>query len=426
MPYEGKQGGYDCYTPSMFYTREDAEFFSKEFEESLKEAIRSGIKDVDEGPWTEIFIKKVKQCKRKPGYLSEWIDGYERESGTGAKRTASKQSSGGQKVDEKEAVPQAVGNDDASKKQRNSSRRGESNSVDVFERSFEPRDRDKAVRSRNKAKQDSVNLSKKERELIKRWEEEIEKAKEKFATLYGAKIRNNEYTLLYKTTENDGIESIYGVDVNRGWLSDAEYNRVVWICHALLLFYQIECGRYSDALKTRDKKAPSRPFEEVIERMKKDAALYESAQEGLPEERRVKGLEMSVKTLRKYVSLFEENDGIPESRRGKNESSTFTQFPQIGIEMLDYGGKCLERADGYCSVEEMCRHVNGVILPRVYESSRFVAVHEETPDAGKVDDNEETPDDGKDGKEKHEVNEESSGDTRKEGGGKEEESSRCS
>ena len=77
MHCEGKKWGYDCYTPSMFNTREDAELFAKEFEESLKEAILSGIEDVDESPWTEIFVKKVKQCTRKPGYLSKWIDDYE-------------------------------------------------------------------------------------------------------------------------------------------------------------------------------------------------------------------------------------------------------------------------------------------------------------------------------------------------------------
>ena len=154
IPREGNKWGYDCYTPSMFNTREDAELFSKEFEESLKDAIHSGIKDVDEHPWTEIFVKKVKQFTRKPGYLSKWITDDEGVSGTGAKRTASKQSSGGQKVDAKEAVPQAVGNDDASKKQRHSSRRGGNNGGNLLEWSFTLRERDKAAHVREVGKQE--------------------------------------------------------------------------------------------------------------------------------------------------------------------------------------------------------------------------------------------------------------------------------
>ena len=336
IPCKGHKWGYDCYTPSMFFTKADAELFSNEFKQSLQAAIQTGIKDISEHPWIAIFIEKVKQCRHKPEHVSKWIADYEGKSGTSAKRTASKQTGGGEEVEEEGEVPRAVGNDDASKKQRNSGRLGGNNGGSVLGRSFTLRDRDKVAHVREKGKQELAILNTNEREEQEKLITNLQNAQEKFTTLYGAKQSNHQYTLLYKTTENDGIESIYGKDVNRGWLTDAEYNRVAFICDALLCFYKTECEQFKDALNTGNK-APCRPFDEVIESMKKDVALYESAQEELPEEKRVKGLEMSVTTLRKYVKLFEENDGIPESRKGKKDRSTLTQFPQIGIEMLDYG-----------------------------------------------------------------------------------------
>ena len=111
-----------------------------------------------------------------------------------------------------------------------------------------------------------------------------------------------------------------------GWLSDAEYNLVAFVTESLRCFYHFECEQYSDALKT-GKKVPCRPFDEAAERTKKDAELYLSGREKLPEEKRVTSLAMSVKTLRKYVKLLEENDGIPEDRRGKN--STNHEFTEV-------------------------------------------------------------------------------------------------
>ena len=91
IPCEGYKWGYDCHTPSMFNSKEDAELFSKEFKESLTAAIQSNTQDISEHPWTGIFIEKVKNSRCVPKYVSEWIEGYEEKSGTGAKRTASKQ-----------------------------------------------------------------------------------------------------------------------------------------------------------------------------------------------------------------------------------------------------------------------------------------------------------------------------------------------
>ena len=75
----------------MFTSKEDAKLFSNEFKESITAAIQRGTQDISEHPWTGIFIEKVKQCTRKPEYVMEWITDYEGKSGTGAKRTASKQ-----------------------------------------------------------------------------------------------------------------------------------------------------------------------------------------------------------------------------------------------------------------------------------------------------------------------------------------------
>ena len=69
----------------MFTSKQDAKLFSNEVKESLQAAIQTGIKDISESPWTGIFIEKVKQCRHKPEYVSEWIADYEGKSGTGAK-----------------------------------------------------------------------------------------------------------------------------------------------------------------------------------------------------------------------------------------------------------------------------------------------------------------------------------------------------
>ena len=69
----------------MFTSKEDATLFSEQFKHSVTAAIQRGTQDISESPWTGIFIEKVKQCTRKPPYLSEWIADYERKSGTGAK-----------------------------------------------------------------------------------------------------------------------------------------------------------------------------------------------------------------------------------------------------------------------------------------------------------------------------------------------------
>ena len=69
----------------MFTSKQDAKLFSNEFKESVTAAIQRGTQDISESPWTGIFIEKVKQCRHKPEYVSEWIADYEGKSGTGAK-----------------------------------------------------------------------------------------------------------------------------------------------------------------------------------------------------------------------------------------------------------------------------------------------------------------------------------------------------
>ena len=69
----------------MFTSKQDAERFSNDFKQSLTAAIQRGTQDISEHPWTGIFIEKVKQCRHKPEYVSEWIADYEGKSGTGAK-----------------------------------------------------------------------------------------------------------------------------------------------------------------------------------------------------------------------------------------------------------------------------------------------------------------------------------------------------
>ena len=112
--------------------------------------------------------------------MSEWIADYERKSGTGAKRTASKQTGGGEEVEEEGEVPQAVGNDDAPKKQRKSDRLGANNGDNALERSFTLRDRDKAAHVREIGKQELAILSTNEPQKRERNERE---AKEKFDEL---------------------------------------------------------------------------------------------------------------------------------------------------------------------------------------------------------------------------------------------------
>ena len=69
----------------MFTSKQDAERFSEQFVQSIQDIRKAGIKDISESPWTGIFIEKVKQCRHKPEYVSEWIADYEGKSGTGAK-----------------------------------------------------------------------------------------------------------------------------------------------------------------------------------------------------------------------------------------------------------------------------------------------------------------------------------------------------
>jgi len=164
MPCKGHKWGYDCHTPSMFNSKEDAERFSNEFEQSLTAAIQRGIKNISEHPWIAIFIEKVKQCRHKSEYVSKWITDYEGKSGTGAKRTASKQTGGGEEVEEEGEVPRAVGNDDASKKQRNSGRRGGNKGGNLLEWSFTLRERDKAAHVREVGKQELAISSTNEEE----------------------------------------------------------------------------------------------------------------------------------------------------------------------------------------------------------------------------------------------------------------------
>ena len=59
-----------------------------------------------------------------------------------------------EEVEEEGEVPRAVGNDDASKKQRNSGRHGDNNGGNVLEWSFTLRDRDKAAHVREIGKQE--------------------------------------------------------------------------------------------------------------------------------------------------------------------------------------------------------------------------------------------------------------------------------
>ena len=89
--FEDDRKRHDCYTPTIFTSKQDAERFLGEFVQSIKAALQRGTQDISEHPWTGIFIEKVKQCTRKPEYVMEWITDYEGNSGTGAKRTASKQ-----------------------------------------------------------------------------------------------------------------------------------------------------------------------------------------------------------------------------------------------------------------------------------------------------------------------------------------------
>ena len=83
--FEDDRKRHDCYTPTMFTSKQDAKLFSNEFKESVTAAIQRGTQDISESPWTGIFIEKVKQCRHKPEYVSEWITDYEGKSGTGAK-----------------------------------------------------------------------------------------------------------------------------------------------------------------------------------------------------------------------------------------------------------------------------------------------------------------------------------------------------
>ena len=52
------------------------ERFLGEFVQSIKASLQRGTQDISEHPWTGIFIEKVKQCKRKPEYVMEWITDY--------------------------------------------------------------------------------------------------------------------------------------------------------------------------------------------------------------------------------------------------------------------------------------------------------------------------------------------------------------
>ena len=69
----------------MFNSKKDAEAFIADFIQSIKAAIQSNTRDISEHPWTGIFVEKVKQCRHKPEYVSEWITDYEGKRGTGAK-----------------------------------------------------------------------------------------------------------------------------------------------------------------------------------------------------------------------------------------------------------------------------------------------------------------------------------------------------
>ena len=50
---------------------------------------------------------------------------------------------------------------------------------------------------------------------------------------------------------------------------------------------------------------------------------------------------------------------------------------------MDCAHKCIERANSYWSVDQMLTYINDVILPQVYESSRFIEGDEETTNDGK-------------------------------------------
>ena len=89
-----------------------------------------------------------------------------------------------EKVEEEGEVPQAVGNDDASKKQRNSGRRGGNNGGNVLEWSFTLRDRDKAAHVREIGKQELAILNANKREAKEKFDElEVQAQKPGFSPL---------------------------------------------------------------------------------------------------------------------------------------------------------------------------------------------------------------------------------------------------
>ncbi len=70
--FEDDRKRHDCYTPTMFTSKQDAERFSNEFQENgVHEAVlvrgvpgQRGTQDISEHPWTGIFIEKSKKKGR--------------------------------------------------------------------------------------------------------------------------------------------------------------------------------------------------------------------------------------------------------------------------------------------------------------------------------------------------------------------------
>ena len=83
--FEDDRKRHDCYTPTMFTRKQDAERFLGEFVQSIQDIRKAGINDISNSPWIAIFVKKLKKCRRVPKYVMEWITDYEGKSGTGAK-----------------------------------------------------------------------------------------------------------------------------------------------------------------------------------------------------------------------------------------------------------------------------------------------------------------------------------------------------
>ena len=83
--FEDDRKRHDCYTPTMFTSKEDAKLFSEQFVQSIQDIRKAGINDISNSPWIATFVKKLKKCRRVPEYVMKWITDYEGKNGTGAK-----------------------------------------------------------------------------------------------------------------------------------------------------------------------------------------------------------------------------------------------------------------------------------------------------------------------------------------------------